>query len=89
MKKIYLISDTHFNHANIIKYCNRPFSDVEEMNKTIIKDWNNVVRYNDTVYFLGDLILSKNKGKRARELINSILNGNITIIKGNHDKFTI
>ena len=87
MGKVYLISDTHFNHANIIKYCNRPFSDVEEMDKTIIKNWNNIVRDKDTVYFLGDLILSKNKGKKARELINNILNGNITIIKGNHDKF--
>ena len=85
MRKIYLISDTHFNHANIIKYCNRPFKDVEEMDKIIIKNWNNIVRDKDIVYFLGDLVLSRKKSKKTRELIN-MLNGEIVIIKGNHDK---
>ncbi|AIJ05417.1 hypothetical protein JH146_0568 [Methanocaldococcus bathoardescens] len=86
MGKIYLISDTHFNHANIIKYCNRPFSNVEEMNKTLIKNWNNIVRDKDIVYFLGDFVLSKNKIEKAKELMKS-LNGKIIFIKGNHDKF--
>jgi calcineurin-like phosphoesterase family protein len=85
MRKVYLISDTHFNHANIIKYCNRPFANVEEMDKTIIKNWNNIVRDKDIVYFLGDLVLSRKKSKKTRELIN-MLNGEIVIIKGNHDK---
>ena len=86
MRKVYLISDTHFNHANIIKYCNRPFANVEEMDKTIIKNWNNIVRDKDIVYFLGDFVLSKNKTKKAKELIE-LLNGEIIFIKGNHDKF--
>ena len=54
---IYLTSDLHFNHMNILKYEpeSRPFSSIEEMNETIIQNWNEVVKISDTVYVLGDM----------------------------------
>lgn len=81
--KIFVTSDTHFNHKNIIKYCNRPFESVEHMNEALIQNWNETVGVNDFVYHLGDFAFSKNP-----ENINEIaarLNGNIFLIEGNHD----
>lgn len=57
----WFIGDTHFNHTNIIQYCDRPFTNVEEMNDYIIQQWNSVVGKNDTVYHLGDFALQSRK----------------------------
>ena len=46
---IYFIADTHFNHENIIKYCNRLFKNTYEMNEYIIQKWNSVIKKDDTV----------------------------------------
>ena len=81
---IYFSADTHFNHANIIKYCNRPFSSVEEMNEALIEKWNNKVKDNDQIYILGDLIFGN--GLQANDILNK-LNGKKFFIKGNHDPF--
>ena len=80
MSKIYLIADTHFNHSNIIKYCNRPFSNIEEMNSIIIDNWNRVVDKGDIVYHLGDFLL----GDDIESFLKG-LNGKIYLIRGNHD----
>ena len=83
MSKTYLVSDTHFNHSNIIKYCSRPFSNIEEMNKVIIDNWNNIVDKEDTVYHLGDF------GFGTKEELKEIfdkLNGKKYLIMGNHDR---
>ena len=83
--KTYIISDTHFNHENIIKYCKRPFKSAEEMNNTLIDNWNKTVKKEDQVYHLGDLYLGPKQGLRN---IISNLNGKIYLIKGNHDRLT-
>lgn len=82
--KYYVISDTHFGHENIIRYCNRPFSSVEEMDKTLIKNWNQTVSNKDIVLHLGDVGLCK---KDYLAEIISKLNGKKILIKGNHDNF--
>ena len=83
--KVFIISDTHFGHASIIKYCNRPFSSVEEMDETMIKRWNETVSNNDIIIHLGDVGLSN------KEYITNIikrLNGKKILIMGNHDNWS-
>ena len=83
---IYFISDTHFYHSNIIKYCDRPFKDTNEMNETIINNWNSIVKNNDTIYHLGDFCLSTND--EIKSIFNK-LNGNKILIRGNHDRKSV
>lgn len=80
--KRWIISDTHFNHKNIIAYCNRPFETVEQMEKELIKRWNNVVAKDDIVYHLGDFAFGS---KETVQHIVEQLNGRIRLIMGNHD----
>lgn len=79
--KTYFISDLHLNHRNIIKYTQRCFNGVEEMNREIVKKWNSVVGSDDLVYFVGDLCFG-NPNYWLRKL-----NGTIIFLKGNHDKY--
>ena len=53
-ENLLFTSDTHFFHEGIIKFCNRPFATVEEMNETLIQNWNETVPENGTVFHLGD-----------------------------------
>lgn len=82
---IYLTSDLHFSHHNIIRYCNRPFESVHFMNKTITENWNDTVKDDDIIYILGDITLETSQEKIIGYLSN--LKGKIIIIQGNHDKF--
>lgn len=62
---IWFIADPHFSHANIIKYCHRPFADVNEMDATLVENWNAKVKKDDVVWCLGDFALGRkeNVGK--------------------------
>ena len=82
MSNIFITSDTHFWHTNIIKYCNRPFESVEEMNEKLIENWNSIVNKYDTVYHLGDFCIGGRQ--QIYDLVHR-LKGNIKLIKGNHD----
>lgn len=72
---IWFTSDQHWDHANVIKYCNRPFESVEEMNDVMITRWNEVVRPKDIVYHLGDFTL----GNDANDIL-SCLHGDIRFV---------
>jgi len=82
----FLTSDQHFCHANIIKYCHRPFSSVGEMDEAMIAAWNAVVTDKDTVYQLGDFCLG---GPDAMVEIGHKLNGTVHVIPGCHDSLWI
>ena len=84
-RDIWLTSDTHFFHENIIQYCGRPFANAEMMNEYLIEQWNSVVKPGDIVYHLGDVAMG---GKEAYEGIGALLahlNGSKRLIVGNHD----
>jgi len=85
MQKVFFTSDLHFGHENVIRFDNRPFASVEEMDAELIRRWNDKVACGDLVYVLGDMIWNT-KGDDAVTLIKS-LNGQIILIKGNHERF--
>ena len=78
----YYISDLHIGHENILRFDNRPFADVNEMNNKLIENWNARVRSDDTVYILGDFIWAKES--EWPSIVGSLC-GNKVLIRGNHD----
>ena len=80
---IWFTSDLHFNHDNIIRYCDRPFADVDEMNRALINNFNSVVDHNDMVVFVGDVCMGKIESSIA--LVHH-LNGFKILKPGNHDR---
>ncbi|MBU0791872.1 MAG: phosphoesterase [Gammaproteobacteria bacterium] len=81
--QVYFLADNHFGHENIIKYCNRPFSSVGEMDSVMIERWNWAVRPKDIVYHLGDFCLGNQE--TAFKYFKR-LNGRIYVVPGGHDK---
>lgn len=78
----FYISDLHFGHKNILKFDNRPFFTLEEMEKTLISNWNNKISKNDDVYILGDMFWHNEDAPR----ILAQLKGKKYLILGNHDR---
>jgi calcineurin-like phosphoesterase family protein len=81
---IWFTADFHLDHSNILRYCSRPFPDVEEMNTAIIDRVNRCVKKNDILYFLGDFCMGSRAA--AREFRRRIDCKTIFAVPGNHDK---
>lgn len=85
-RNIWVWSDPHLNHANIIKYCNRPFSNTLEMNETLRENYNSVVKDGDIVYCLGDVYMGRYPDPNySTEQFLLSLKGRKRLILGNHD----
>lgn len=80
----FFTADEHYYHNNIIKYCNRPFENFDEMNETLIENHNLVVGKNDITIHAGDFCWLKNRGVIYRSIVRR-LNGGHIFIKGSHD----
>ena len=91
MKDIWVISDTHFRHQNILKFTDSAtgnlvrghlFKDVDEMDEHMIEKWNSVVKQGDIVYHLGDVVMGDKEWFKKNW---PRLNGSKRLIVGNHD----
>ena len=78
---IYFIADTHFGHRNVIRFTDRPFESVEEMDATMIANWNKRVHQQDTIYIIGDMFYHCSY---AEDILKK-LHGKKHLIVGNHD----
>lgn len=92
MPGTYLISDTHFGHKGVCHFTQadgvtplRPWDDPDEMNEDMIERWNSVVKPNDLVYHLGDVVINR----RYLNLVLPRLNGRKKLVRGNHDLFRL
>ena len=80
--KIFFVSDSHFGHENIMKYCNRPFSSIEEHDKALIERWNEIIPEDGIVFHLGDFAFASEQ--YIKDILEQ-LNGKKYLIFGNHD----
>jgi calcineurin-like phosphoesterase family protein len=80
---VFFTSDHHFGHRNIIRHCGRPFADVEAMDETMVKNWNDRVGANDTVFHLGDLTLNGDASSYLSRLKGRI---QVLALEWHHDK---
>lgn len=80
---IFVTADTHYNHGNIIKHCDREFESREQMNEVILERWNSVVGPDDIVWHLGDVAWGSRQ--YYDEFFHSV-NGRLVVFVGNHDR---
>jgi calcineurin-like phosphoesterase family protein len=82
MSRTWFTSDTHFGHANIIRFCARPFESVGAIDAAMIANWNATVRPDDVIWHLGDFVV---RSARSPDDYLRRLNGRKHLVHGNHD----
>jgi calcineurin-like phosphoesterase family protein len=80
---LWLTADLHLGHANIIRYCDRPFDAVQDMDERLVDRWNERVGEDDTVVVLGDVALGPIQASLS---LVSRLAGTKLLVAGNHDR---
>lgn len=83
---IWFTSDLHFDHRNVLRFCDRPWDDEKEMGNGLVENWNNTVGDNDIVFILGDVFWF-NDSHSIKKVLSKLKGKNIYIIPGNHDDF--
>lgn len=81
----WLTSDLHLGHENMIKFCERPFKSVKQMNHILLKNYTELVQPEDEVFFVGDISMKRRDHKSWYQHIFENLPGNKHLILGNHD----
>jgi calcineurin-like phosphoesterase family protein len=82
--RCWFTSDQHFDHVNVVRFCNRPWGDIKDMNKALTDRWNEVVGDDDVVFVLGDFCWRKDP-VAVKKKIDELRGGHIFILPGNHD----
>lgn len=77
-------SDIHFGHENVIKFCDRPFKDIDDMKEQIIKNHNRLVKPEDLVVHVGDMFFY-HRPEEMKEVLDQ-MNGRKVLVRGNHDQ---
>ncbi len=83
--KYWFTADLHFGHFNILKFCERPFKDIDHMNETLIRNWNSRVKPYDVIFCIGDFAYKSSRTDVYEKYVKR-LNGQIIFIRGNHDR---
>lgn len=82
---LFFTSDVHLNHNNILHLANRPFDDIDQMNRRLVSNINSLVGPHDILYFLGDMAFGKDKPETIRWFLDKLNCKDVHLIFGNHD----
>ena len=84
---VFFTADLHFGHDEIIRFCDRPFESIADMNRDLINNWNSRVSNDDHVYIVGDLFYGGRDAAGQKDAVAIVkkLNGILHLVAGNHD----